>query len=332
MNTYDDSDEHTDNWNDYLTNINERYDQMYSLINYNQFINEEVRMMDKRIRFLNKDYDKLQGDYNDLIKRYDNVKDNYNEIKDKYDKLKGKSDTSSSKRMRDDSKWLSSEKRKRPRNYEYLNREETKRRIDNIFSKIKTLDDIINLKNEEKRHDFFGNDKFDKLYKIIPCLEELNNMIGMKGIKKDIFDTICFFIHGLNYKEELNHVVITGDPGVGKTTMIQALGRTVGSQVVRINLSEQTDIVDLFGSDLPVPLDDEIAEHEEDASRPLFCWKDGILLEAMKRGDWVLLDEINLDGRCKTPEIAIYIIYFRSASLFDKPLAKASTTRSARVY
>ena len=78
MNTYDDSDEHTDNWNDYLTNINERYDQMYSLINYNQFINEEVRMMDKRIRFLNKDYDKLQGDYNDLIKRYDNVKDNYN--------------------------------------------------------------------------------------------------------------------------------------------------------------------------------------------------------------------------------------------------------------
>ena len=37
MNTYDDSDEHTDNWNEYLTNINERYDQMYSLINYNQF-------------------------------------------------------------------------------------------------------------------------------------------------------------------------------------------------------------------------------------------------------------------------------------------------------
>jgi len=225
MNTYDDSDEHTDNWNEYLTNINERYDQMYSLINYNQFVNEEVRMLDRRLRYLNKDYDKLKGDYNDLLKRYDNMKDNYNEIKDKYDKVKGKSDTHTSKRMRDDSKWLSSEKRKRPRNYEYLNREETKRRIENIFSKIKTLDDIINLKNEDKKHDFFGNEKFDKLYKLIPCLEELNNMIGMKGIKKDIFDTICFFIHGLNNREELNHVVITGDPGVGKTTLAKLIGK-----------------------------------------------------------------------------------------------------------
>jgi len=188
MNVYLDSDEHTENWNEYLSNINERYDQMYNLINYNQFINEEVRMMDRRIRFLNKDYDKLKGDYNDLSKRYDNMKDNYNEIKDKYDKLKGKSDTHSSKRIRDENRWLSSEKRKRPRNYEYLSNEESKRRLDNVFSKLKTIEDIISLKNEDKKHDYFGNEKFDKLYKLIPCLEELNKMIGMQGIKKDIFD------------------------------------------------------------------------------------------------------------------------------------------------
>lgn len=225
MNVYLDSDEHTENWNEYLSNINERYDQMYNLINYNQFINEEVRMMDRRIRFLNKDYDKLKGDYNDLSKRYDNMKDNYNEIKDKYDKLKGKSDTHSSKRIRDENRWLSSEKRKRPRNYEYLSNEESKRRLDNVFSKLKTIEDIISLKNEDKKHDYFGNEKFDKLYKLIPCLEELNKMIGMQGIKKDIFDTICFFIHGLNNREELNHVVITGDPGVGKTTIAKLIGK-----------------------------------------------------------------------------------------------------------
>ena len=61
MNTYDDSDEHTDNWNEYLTNINERYDQMYSLINYNQFVNEEVRMLDRRLRYLNKDFSSLKA-------------------------------------------------------------------------------------------------------------------------------------------------------------------------------------------------------------------------------------------------------------------------------
>ena len=225
MDTFEDYNDHTNNWNDYISNINDRYDQMYSLINYNQFVNEEIRNLDRKIRFLTKDLEKQKSDNNELVRKYDTVKENYHEIKNKFEKSKGKSDTSTSKRMRDDSKWLSSEKRKRPRNYGYLEKDIKKRKLDNIFYNIKTINDIINLKNEENKHDFFGNDKFDKLYKLIPSLEELNNMIGMEKIKKDIFDTICFFIHGLNNKEELNHVVITGDPGVGKTTLAKLVGK-----------------------------------------------------------------------------------------------------------
>ncbi|KAK4427378.1 Midasin [Sesamum alatum] len=79
-------------------------------------------------------------------------------------------------------------------------------------------------------------------------------------------------------------VLLEGSPGVGKTSLIVALGRFSGHTVVRINLSEQTDIMDLLGSDLPVESDEGIQ----------FAWSDGILLQALKQGSWVLLDELNL--------------------------------------
>ncbi|KAL9235481.1 hypothetical protein vseg_010237 [Gypsophila vaccaria] len=79
-------------------------------------------------------------------------------------------------------------------------------------------------------------------------------------------------------------VLLEGSPGVGKTSLITAIGKFSGHNVVRINLSDQTDIMDLLGSDLPI-------ESEEGLQ---FAWSDGILLQALKEGSWVLLDEINL--------------------------------------
>ncbi|KAK1575506.1 hypothetical protein Q3G72_006073 [Acer saccharum] len=79
-------------------------------------------------------------------------------------------------------------------------------------------------------------------------------------------------------------VLLEGSPGVGKTSLIVALGKYSGHKVVRINLSEQTDIMDLLGSDLPIESDEGMK----------FAWSDGILLQAIKEGCWVLLDELNL--------------------------------------
>ncbi|XP_030490703.2 midasin isoform X2 [Cannabis sativa] len=79
-------------------------------------------------------------------------------------------------------------------------------------------------------------------------------------------------------------VLLEGSPGVGKTSLIVALGKLHGHKVVRINFSEQTDLMDLLGSDLPVESDDGMK----------FAWSDGILLQALKEGCWVLLDELNL--------------------------------------
>ncbi|KAJ3030565.1 UNVERIFIED_CONTAM: AAA ATPase midasin [Siphonaria sp. JEL0065] len=79
-------------------------------------------------------------------------------------------------------------------------------------------------------------------------------------------------------------VLLEGSPGVGKSSLISSLATTCGYSLCRINLSEQTDLMDLFGSDLPV----------EGGKGGEFAWRDGPFLSAMKTGQWVLLDELNL--------------------------------------
>jgi midasin len=79
-------------------------------------------------------------------------------------------------------------------------------------------------------------------------------------------------------------VLLEGSPGAGKTSLITTIAEFSRNPLVRINLSEQTDLMDLFGSDLPV----EGGEGGE------FSWRDGPFLNAMQKGEWVLLDELNL--------------------------------------
>ena len=79
-------------------------------------------------------------------------------------------------------------------------------------------------------------------------------------------------------------ILIEGNPGVGKTALVSAIAKLLGKHLTRINLSEQTDLMDLFGSDVPV----------EDAKAGTFAWRDAPFLQAMKAGHWVLLDEMNL--------------------------------------
>lgn len=46
-------------------------------------------------------------------------------------------------------------------------------------------------------------------------------------------------------------ILLEGSPGVGKTSLIAAISAKIGRNFVRINLSEQTDMMDLLGADLP---------------------------------------------------------------------------------
>lgn len=79
-------------------------------------------------------------------------------------------------------------------------------------------------------------------------------------------------------------ILLEGSPGVGKTSLITAIATVSGHPLTRINLSEQTDLIDLFGSDSPA----------EGGGADQFVWRDAPFLRAMQRGEWVLLDEMNL--------------------------------------
>ncbi|KAI1413627.1 midasin [Hypoxylon sp. FL1857] len=79
-------------------------------------------------------------------------------------------------------------------------------------------------------------------------------------------------------------ILLEGSPGVGKTTLVSALAKACGRPLTRINLSDQTDLMDLFGTDVPI----------EGAEAGHFAWRDAPFLRAMQNGEWVLLDEMNL--------------------------------------
>jgi midasin len=79
-------------------------------------------------------------------------------------------------------------------------------------------------------------------------------------------------------------ILLEGSPGVGKTSLVTALAHACGQPLTRINLSDQTDLMDLFGTDVPV----------EGAEAGNFAWRDAPFLQAMQKGEWVLLDEMNL--------------------------------------
>ncbi|GMR53597.1 hypothetical protein PMAYCL1PPCAC_23792, partial [Pristionchus mayeri] len=80
-------------------------------------------------------------------------------------------------------------------------------------------------------------------------------------------------------------VLLEGSPGCGKSTLIMALASIAGYPCTRLNLSEQTDLSDLFGSDIPIVNEEGVMSFE---------WKDGPILKAIKNGEWILLDEMNL--------------------------------------
>ena len=66
-------------------------------------------------------------------------------------------------------------------------------------------------------------------------------------------------------------------------------------------------MTDLFGADLPV----------EGAEGGVFAWRDGPLLQALKAGSWIVLDEVGVEliGQLKGQRVGYLpegmVLYFR---------------------
>ena len=208
-------------WANYLTNIHNRHIEMNNMIVYNQFVNEEVRRLQRRIRFLSDDI-KTKDIINDRLKEDNEI------LLIKNNKLSTEN-YSLKKRKREnkiniDNDYINNIIVKKPRKYRYITKKNRDNKIKELFKSFKSIKDIIMLKNSKYMYDFIRNDKYYKLLKLVPILEKIDNIIGMENIKKEIYNMICYYIHNLHNSKELNHIVITGQPGVGKTTLAKYLG------------------------------------------------------------------------------------------------------------
>ena len=99
-----------------------------------------------------------------------------------------------------------------------------------IEAEINTISDILKIIDTYKVNPFIKyNININALHNIREPLEELNNMIGMKDLKKNIIEQILYFIQELHKNKEsvgdFMHSVIYGPPGTGKTEIAKIMGK-----------------------------------------------------------------------------------------------------------
>ena len=211
---------HNPQWSDYLYDLEAKMHNMWNFMIYNDFCNEEINRLNRRIRYLREDKEDLVDKVYSFNKRMAMLELDNSFMRKR---LKKDEDNKNNKKRKLES-FVETEKKAKPDDYESIDTEEASTKLKDKYSNLKSIKDIINMKNDIEKWDYFLNDKYKKLYDLIPSLEKLDRIVGMKQIKKDVFKMISYFIHGLNENEELNNIVITGGPGTGKTTIAKILG------------------------------------------------------------------------------------------------------------
>lgn len=88
---------------------------------------------------------------------------------------------------------------------------------------VETIDDLIKLSDLYNENNVEKMSKYSidlkKLANMREPLIELNNMIGMNIVKKSIIRQILYFLQGIEEQQDMLHMVITGSPGTGKTSL-----------------------------------------------------------------------------------------------------------------
>ena len=76
-------------------------------------------------------------------------------------------------------------------------------------------------------------------------------------------------------------ILLEGPVASGKQWLLRYMSEVTNNTLIRITVNEQTDIMDLYGKDVP-------------RKSGGFEWQDGVILEGMKKGWWIVIDEANL--------------------------------------
>ena len=92
-----------------------------------------------------------------------------------------------------------------------------------VEKNIKTIDDLLELAKlyDKTKPELMEKYTIDlkKLSEMSEPLLELKNMIGMESVKKSVIRQILYFLQGIEEQQDMLHMIITGSPGIGKTSL-----------------------------------------------------------------------------------------------------------------
>ena len=135
-----------------------------------------------------------------------------------------------------------------------------KRNIDEIS--IGTIKDSLSLKNVIALCEYYMKQKkiepninkklginkttIKRLVGIIKELHDLDKIIGIEDAKQTILEHVVYLAQNLSSDEDMNHIQIVGEPGVGKTTLAHILGGIYAG----LGFLENGEVISVNRSDL----------------------------------------------------------------------------------
>lgn len=89
---------------------------------------------------------------------------------------------------------------------------------------IATISDLIQLANDNPiaANIKYENVNMKSLHAILPFLNQLNDMIGLSSIKRDLTNQIIYYLQPCNARD-YKHTIIAGPPGTGKTELAKLI-------------------------------------------------------------------------------------------------------------
>jgi SpoVK/Ycf46/Vps4 family AAA+-type ATPase len=210
---------------DHLININHILNSNLITINNIYYSNYNIMMEQiNTLKKINEDLEKKLGEK----RKYNEVNDNMN--KDYSNKYLKKSYTNYR------NKYII-------KKYYQHNDSWSEEKINEYLKNLKSIKDILELKH--KWYYIRHNEKLAKLCNLVPAIEKLNNMIGLDGVKKEIFKIIIYYIQN-RHTDEYLHTVITGPPGVGKTQ----IAKIYADIFVRLGILKTDKFIEIKRDDL----------------------------------------------------------------------------------
>ena len=123
---------------------------------------------------------------------------------------------------------------------EFLNERKNEDKIEEEFVELSNITNIDDLIKEGDKFDIEDKRRYPidmlKLKNIIGPLKELQNVIGMESVKKNVFEQLLYILQDL-HDTNMMHTVIEGPPGVGKTL----LGKILGKIYYKLNFLKKSE-------------------------------------------------------------------------------------------